>query len=177
MPSCNTGKCVNDNICDCSSTGFIGRYCNEYRKLERCRLLDIIFMSTSIIMIFTSIILFILLFQLRDNVIIKGGSVEFSSLILVGSVFNALYLLTTTTEKTKLICLFYILQRISQNELLYIQNGISVLIKDLVGSIGCVICTFSVFYFLFIRKLRKIYIQKKLEKEEKSIFENNIQYN
>jgi len=76
MPSCNTGKCVNDNICDCSSTGFIGRYCNEYRKLERCRLLDIIFMSTSIIMIFTSIILFILLFQLRNNVIIKGGKIE-----------------------------------------------------------------------------------------------------
>jgi len=303
MPSCNKGKCVNDNICDCSSTGLIGRYCNEYRKLERCRLFDIIFMGTSIIMIFITIILFIFLYYLRDNALIKGGSVEFSSIILVGSLFNALYLLTTTTEKTKLVCLFndfffnvgfslvfgaitaktyriykifYILQKISLSvsrgtlymwisiitilhiltsiiwffkdyiiienkiigsheeysdciypksrnifvvinfcillyggglgylirkvdniykeplsfpvytyllfiflkELLYSQNGISVLIKDLVGSVGIIICNFSVFYFLFIRKIRIIYIRNKLEKDNnnKSFTSNRNSY-
>eukprot|EP00833_Pecoramyces_ruminatium_P009669 jgi/Orpsp1_1/1183701/evm.model.c7180000086344.1 len=31
-PSCNTGKCININVCDCSKSQYIGFYCNEYYR-------------------------------------------------------------------------------------------------------------------------------------------------
>ncbi|OUM58904.1 hypothetical protein PIROE2DRAFT_15731 [Piromyces sp. E2] len=34
-PSCNTGICKNDNVCDCTKTPFTGLNCNEHYKLYR----------------------------------------------------------------------------------------------------------------------------------------------
>ncbi|ORX87818.1 hypothetical protein BCR32DRAFT_274239 [Anaeromyces robustus] len=39
--SCNKGICINDNICNCTSPHYTGKYCNEYYQLENNKIFNI----------------------------------------------------------------------------------------------------------------------------------------
>jgi len=102
--SCNTGYCANNDYCDCNGTDYIGKYCNEYRKLERYRLLDILFIIIASIMIFTIIILAVMTVKYENNIIIKGGGIEFLGIILIGLFINSLNTIFLTFNKTTYLC-------------------------------------------------------------------------
>ncbi|ORX52522.1 hypothetical protein BCR36DRAFT_30734 [Piromyces finnis] len=103
-PSCNSGRCINDNVCDCSSTTYTGLYCNEHYKVARSHAKDILYRIISHILYLISTILIIAVFINRNVSIIKGGGYEFLILILVGMYFNAYYINSLTHERTKTRC-------------------------------------------------------------------------
>eukprot|EP00833_Pecoramyces_ruminatium_P010066 jgi/Orpsp1_1/1184098/evm.model.c7180000088000.1 len=55
--SCNTGLCVNENVCNCDGTPYTGKYCNEYLKSERKKIIIYIALAI-VIFIFFCIIFF-----------------------------------------------------------------------------------------------------------------------
>jgi len=70
---CNTGKCVNINLCDCSKTFFTGSYCNEYFKMDRIPVLDYLFRILTLILTVVTIFILIITISLKNNPTIKGG--------------------------------------------------------------------------------------------------------
>ena len=76
-PSCNSGHCVNNNVCDCTGTNYKGLYCNEYYKLERSKYLDITIKIIGVIMTIASISLFIGLYIFRKKPQIKACNYYF----------------------------------------------------------------------------------------------------
>ena len=73
-PPCNSGVCVNNNVCDCRNTAFTGLYCNEYYKLERIRSIDAIIKLISIMIIGISLIFMAGIYLLRTDPKIKSGN-------------------------------------------------------------------------------------------------------
>ncbi|OUM62515.1 hypothetical protein PIROE2DRAFT_11149 [Piromyces sp. E2] len=71
--SCNKGRCVNNNVCDCEGTHLTGQYCDEYLKLKRIEGFDLTFTFLAIILIIVSIIILDLLYMCRNHPNIKGG--------------------------------------------------------------------------------------------------------
>ncbi|OUM63508.1 hypothetical protein PIROE2DRAFT_9925, partial [Piromyces sp. E2] len=72
-PSCNSGNCVDYNLCDCSKTPYTGLYCNEYYKLKRYNVIDIIIRTTTIVLSALIISSIIGVYYNRKNSIIKSG--------------------------------------------------------------------------------------------------------
>ncbi|KAL6600251.1 7 transmembrane sweet-taste receptor of 3 GCPR-domain-containing protein [Neocallimastix sp. 'constans'] len=105
--SCNNGKCVNDNVCDCSKTTFTGLYCDEHYKVERIKIFDILYRIIAIIITIITILCIFGIYRYKNNPIIKGGGIQFLILILIGIFFNCGYIYTLTMERTNFIC-FYI---------------------------------------------------------------------
>jgi len=70
-PSCNTGICVNDNVCDCGNTNFRGQYCNEYYLLERNDYIDITLIVILCILSGLSSLLIVGVIIYRNKPIIK----------------------------------------------------------------------------------------------------------
>ncbi|KAL6612841.1 7 transmembrane sweet-taste receptor of 3 GCPR-domain-containing protein [Neocallimastix sp. 'constans'] len=104
QPSCNTGKCINMNLCDCTGTHYTGKYCDEYKHLKRNNYIDI---GLSIIIYFliciTILIIFITIY-FKDKPNIKGGGTDFLIIILIGSIITLIYSLFLTYERTKTKC-------------------------------------------------------------------------
>ncbi|ORX42546.1 hypothetical protein BCR36DRAFT_306632, partial [Piromyces finnis] len=74
-PMCSNGKCVNDNICDCSGTNFKGALCDEHYTLKRIKILDYFVFILSIFLILSSIVLIIGVLLFRKNTVIKAGKI------------------------------------------------------------------------------------------------------
>jgi len=73
--SCNTGKCININLCNCNGTLYTGSNCNELFKLERIGILDnSVRVIVSILLLSTLIIIFSTLYY-RKEPLIKGGNI------------------------------------------------------------------------------------------------------
>ncbi|ORX58414.1 hypothetical protein BCR36DRAFT_277386, partial [Piromyces finnis] len=72
-PSCNHGKCINNNLCKCHDTLYTGKFCNEYYQLERIGILDTIIRIITIILLFIIIMLIFITLKYRKNKNIKSG--------------------------------------------------------------------------------------------------------
>eukprot|EP00833_Pecoramyces_ruminatium_P009127 jgi/Orpsp1_1/1183159/evm.model.c7180000084140.1 len=106
-PSCNGGKCMNNNLCDCKNATFTGPYCNEYYKLGRLRFIDYPIRVISIILFILVLLIMSGIVLFRNNQLIKGASIDFSFIILFGMLFNCLYIyFLTLSEKTRKNCTF-----------------------------------------------------------------------
>ncbi|ORX42562.1 hypothetical protein BCR36DRAFT_416049, partial [Piromyces finnis] len=103
-PSCNQGKCVNVNLCDCSNTLFTGSNCNEYIKLEENKKFNTLVMILSILLIIITLATIIVTLYYRNNTFIKGGGIDFLIIILVGLIIDETYPIFITIKTTKLSC-------------------------------------------------------------------------
>ena len=74
--NCNTGKCLNDDLCDCNQTNFKGLYCNEYIQLERNSIVDKIIIAIALVIKFIIIVTTGMTIYYRKQPIIKGGNNE-----------------------------------------------------------------------------------------------------
>ncbi|ORX47341.1 hypothetical protein BCR36DRAFT_96532 [Piromyces finnis] len=101
-PCMNGGKCINNNICDCSNTFTVGKYCNEYNILERIKKVDLILKIIAIILFILTIVLMSGIIMFKDNLIIKSASINFQIIILIGILFNIAYLWTLTKNKSSI---------------------------------------------------------------------------
>jgi len=81
-PSCNSGKCVNNNLCDCSSTPFIGRYCNEYKKLTKSKTLIFTARILAVFIAITTILLMGKVYTLKNNPQLKAGMIFYIHLLI-----------------------------------------------------------------------------------------------
>eukprot|EP00833_Pecoramyces_ruminatium_P007348 jgi/Orpsp1_1/1181380/evm.model.c7180000077019.1 len=70
--SCNLGKCVNNNICDCQGTHYTGKFCDQYFKLERIKKLDDLINILSTLLLSSILIIGIFTILQRENPNIKG---------------------------------------------------------------------------------------------------------
>ncbi len=76
MDCSGRGKCINNDLCDCSKSNFKGKFCEEYIKLERNSSIDILFITIASIIIFVIIIVIGITIYFRKRSIIKGGNNE-----------------------------------------------------------------------------------------------------
>ncbi|ORX49710.1 hypothetical protein BCR36DRAFT_240425, partial [Piromyces finnis] len=90
-PSCNTGKCVNDNVCDCRGTLFKGQYCNEYYLIKRYKIVDNFLIILLFALSVLSVILIFAVIIYRKKSLIKQSGYDFLILILIGTIFNYLH--------------------------------------------------------------------------------------
>ncbi|ORX38754.1 hypothetical protein BCR36DRAFT_313404, partial [Piromyces finnis] len=103
--SCNTGECVNMNTCDCSKTKFRGPYCNEYYKAKKVTWFNITIIIISIILTLITLFCMLGICLNRNAPKIKAASYNFLLIILVGIIFNNIYLIfLTTSENTIKTC-------------------------------------------------------------------------
>ncbi|ORX84045.1 hypothetical protein BCR32DRAFT_242932 [Anaeromyces robustus] len=100
----NGGECINNNVCDCSKSNFIGSYCTEHGKMQRNKNLDKTVLGTSLFLIVVIIITMITTILLRENPAIKGGGIEFLIIILFGLIINNTYTLYLTVDRTLAKC-------------------------------------------------------------------------
>ncbi|ORX82322.1 hypothetical protein BCR32DRAFT_292715 [Anaeromyces robustus] len=109
--SCNGGKCINDNICDCSNMKLKGKFCDQYAYLKRIKLFDVLFLIISSTLILLSFVTIIMIKIYKNNTFIKGGSIPFMILILIGIIFSSVFIILSTFNRTILVCylrhLFY----------------------------------------------------------------------
>ncbi|ORX52136.1 hypothetical protein BCR36DRAFT_287005 [Piromyces finnis] len=105
-PSCYSGKCINNNVCDCSNTHFTGPLCNEYKQSKRMKIMDKAITILASLLIITSIVIIALLIHYKNDSIIKGGGLDFLIIIIIGSIINLIYALTLAVEKTIHKCYF-----------------------------------------------------------------------
>ncbi|KAL6604396.1 7 transmembrane sweet-taste receptor of 3 GCPR-domain-containing protein [Neocallimastix sp. 'constans'] len=90
--SCNTGECINDNVCDCTKTPFTGLYCDEHYILHRNKYMDYFHRLLAIILIIMDIICMYYTIKYRNNPVVKGGSINFLIIILFGLILNSCYI-------------------------------------------------------------------------------------
>jgi hypothetical protein len=90
-PPCVRGKCINDNICDCSNTKFKGPLCSERYQQERHKFYEVLIIVISNASILIYIISLIFLHLHRNFDIIKAASFDFLALILIGLIFKSIY--------------------------------------------------------------------------------------
>jgi len=76
-PGCNTGKCINNDICNCTNTLFTGKHCNEHYKMERMNIVDYLIRIISILLFIIVIILTVLTWKYKNFPLIKGGNKNF----------------------------------------------------------------------------------------------------
>ncbi|ORX52523.1 hypothetical protein BCR36DRAFT_369322 [Piromyces finnis] len=98
-PSCNSGNCINDNVCDCSNTPYTGLHCNEYYKLERNIFMYDLYQIIAIVLFVITMICLALLLVYKNASIIKGGGFEFLIIILVGITYNCGYIIFLSKER------------------------------------------------------------------------------
>ncbi|ORX81231.1 hypothetical protein BCR32DRAFT_13221 [Anaeromyces robustus] len=103
-PQCVTGQCIGDNICNCTDPRYIGRLCEEPKALERNTIFNYLIFIISYMLIFISILLIIGIIYYREDPNIKGGSVEFLIIILIGTIFNYIYVLLLLKNRTRITC-------------------------------------------------------------------------
>ncbi|ORX57356.1 hypothetical protein BCR32DRAFT_308153, partial [Anaeromyces robustus] len=101
--SCNKGKCANINVCDCSETHFKGLYCNEYYEVKKGKWSNIFLKSLSYILMVITIIFMVGIFMNRNDPKVKAASYNFLLIILVGILFNIIYLLLLTYDDNSVI--------------------------------------------------------------------------
>ncbi|ORX76364.1 hypothetical protein BCR32DRAFT_271328 [Anaeromyces robustus] len=105
VPACNnSGKCINNNVCNCNNTKFTGKYCNEHEQLKRNEIIDMLIDLVTSLLIFSTFLIIIITIFLRDHPNIKGGGTDFLIIILVGSIISLTYVLYLTIERTVLRC-------------------------------------------------------------------------
>ncbi|ORX51868.1 hypothetical protein BCR32DRAFT_273587 [Anaeromyces robustus] len=105
--SCNTGKCVNTNVCNCEESKYTGKYCNEFYKLERKKSLDTIFRVIAMFLLLITIAIIISIYLLRNNIVIISAGIIFQYIIIIGIMLNCIYLfISIINEKTKKNCVF-----------------------------------------------------------------------
>jgi len=109
LPKCesncsNRGICVNNDVCNCTNTNFVGKFCNEYIKLERYPFLDTILIIIALVIVLVIIVLIGMTISFRSNSIIKGGGVEFLIIILIGLIINAVNVIFLTFKKSPHFC-------------------------------------------------------------------------
>jgi len=73
-PCANNGKCVNNNVCNCERTKFIGLLCNEYRQMESIKEMDYLVFILSFVFILCSVGFMIGIFSKKNNKFVKGGN-------------------------------------------------------------------------------------------------------
>ncbi|ORY63734.1 hypothetical protein LY90DRAFT_505180 [Neocallimastix californiae] len=71
--NCNTGKCLNDDLCDCRDTIFTGKYCNEYYHHKKKLFLYIIYNSLTFLLLALSVVSIYLINVNKKYDIIKAG--------------------------------------------------------------------------------------------------------
>ncbi|ORX42549.1 hypothetical protein BCR36DRAFT_306636 [Piromyces finnis] len=103
-PMCNSGICINDNICDCSKTKFRGKLCDERYQLKRNKIMDNLTFLLCLILISIQIILIIFVFKFRNNKVIKSGSTDFMIIILCGSLLYSFHIILYSFSRTQLSC-------------------------------------------------------------------------
>ncbi|ORX87196.1 hypothetical protein BCR32DRAFT_240335 [Anaeromyces robustus] len=102
VPVCkNKGLCVNNNVCNCTGTMYTGLYCDEHFKLEKIKELDIIVRFISLILLICCFVIMFYTIKYRNSPIIKGRSIEFLIIILIGSIINIIYINLLIKERTK----------------------------------------------------------------------------
>ncbi|ORX60963.1 hypothetical protein BCR36DRAFT_341033 [Piromyces finnis] len=107
--NCNTGKCINDDLCDCSNTGYTGKYCNEHNKHIKNKILYVFYNMLIFIFITISFASMYLMNINKNFDIIKAGSIEFSFIILIGTIFNYSGTLFEINSKGNIECLLSII--------------------------------------------------------------------
>ncbi|KAL6625192.1 hypothetical protein LY90DRAFT_33616 [Neocallimastix californiae] len=105
--SCNKGRCVNMNVCDCSSTPYKGLYCNEYYIEEKSTAFMVFLKIISIILTIITIAFIIGIIKNRNDQKIKAASYNFLILILVGIIFNNIYLWILSMKETTILTCTY----------------------------------------------------------------------
>ncbi|ORX51375.1 hypothetical protein BCR36DRAFT_411842 [Piromyces finnis] len=107
-PPCNSGICINDNICNCEGTGLTGKVCNEHYKLNRVKIYDVIIMMiSSAFIIITIIIISEVILYRKHDVIREGGGKNFLILILIGTILNFVHIILRTISRSHSKCLIY----------------------------------------------------------------------
>ncbi|KAG4090729.1 hypothetical protein H8356DRAFT_1712144 [Neocallimastix lanati (nom. inval.)] len=101
---CFNGECIGDNICVCYTQKYTGANCNQKVSLKRNEIQDNIFSVLSYILILVSFLLMIGVIYYRENPNIKGGSVEFLIVILLGTIFNYFYVIALTQYRNIVNC-------------------------------------------------------------------------
>ncbi|ORX56628.1 hypothetical protein BCR36DRAFT_409820 [Piromyces finnis] len=102
IPQCNTcnlGKCINDNLCNCANTKFTGLTCSERYKQKRPIIIDIIISLIAYLLISITIIVTMFAFFFKNEEIVKAASFDFLILILIGLLLNYVYVLVLVKEK------------------------------------------------------------------------------
>ncbi|ORX75340.1 hypothetical protein BCR32DRAFT_285275 [Anaeromyces robustus] len=106
LQNCNSGRCISNNVCNCTNTNRKGQFCNEYYKLERNIPIDYTIRITAFVLMGISLIIMITIVYYRQNNILKSGSIDFLVLILIGVLVNCFYIVTLTIgNKTKDLCI------------------------------------------------------------------------
>ncbi|ORX43048.1 hypothetical protein BCR36DRAFT_147567 [Piromyces finnis] len=116
IPECehsceNGGKCVNDNICDCSKTGYTGKTCNEYYKLRRHKVFDIFIRILASFICFILLVLIIVI-KIVNSMQIKKSGKDFLIIILIGIFFDIVSMVMKTMERTNKRCLIFDITKI-----------------------------------------------------------------
>ncbi|OUM59155.1 hypothetical protein PIROE2DRAFT_15381, partial [Piromyces sp. E2] len=71
-PCVNGGKCIDNNVCDCSELPYKGALCNEYYKLKRITIIDRIVKIIAFILLFISVTFMALIIIYRNCPEIKA---------------------------------------------------------------------------------------------------------
>ncbi|OUM57304.1 hypothetical protein PIROE2DRAFT_17760, partial [Piromyces sp. E2] len=74
--TCNLGKCINDNLCDCSETKFTGIKCSNRYKQKRPLIIDFFFSLYAYFLISLTILISIFIYFFRDEDVIKADANE-----------------------------------------------------------------------------------------------------
>ncbi|ORX45244.1 hypothetical protein BCR36DRAFT_358753, partial [Piromyces finnis] len=137
-PSCNSGTCIKDNVCDCSTSILKGKYCNEHKEYKRPQHLKYLINILSAISILLSIISMVVIVENRKDKIIQAASYDFLLIILFGTIIINCHTILSKYKNTLKWCY----------------------ISKLMNNIG-----FSLIYFsIFIKLLRvlKIFFSSKI---------------
>ncbi|OUM59824.1 hypothetical protein PIROE2DRAFT_14564 [Piromyces sp. E2] len=102
--SCNKGKCIGNNICNCTDTSLKGRYCNEYPKLKHIFVIDKTFITIALLLILLSFGLMYGMYFKKDNKYIKGGGYDFLFIILTGAILSYFYCILLIESRTEFGC-------------------------------------------------------------------------
>ncbi|ORX78155.1 hypothetical protein BCR32DRAFT_51516 [Anaeromyces robustus] len=124
--NCNTGKCINNDVCDCSNTTFTGKYCNEFRQYKKKKFIYIIYNTLTIFLILISILSIYLIHLNKNCDIVKAGSIDFSYIILIGSILNYFGILFELNSKGNIECYLSIIS----NQIGFTLTYGALLIKD-----------------------------------------------
>jgi len=107
--NCNTGKCLNDDLCDCRDTIFTGKYCNEYYHHKKKLFLYIIYNSLTFLLLALSVVSIYLINVNKKYDIIKAGSIDLSYIILTGTIITYLSVIFQINSRGTLECLLSVI--------------------------------------------------------------------
>eukprot|EP00833_Pecoramyces_ruminatium_P011915 jgi/Orpsp1_1/1185947/evm.model.c7180000096167.1 len=104
--SCNTGDCINDDVCDCTSTLYTGKYCNEHYKVEEDIFYNTLLIIGSIILITLSIIFIVGVIIHKTDDVFRAASIDFLIIILIGCIIYCFHIISIVFTRSKITCIF-----------------------------------------------------------------------